>query len=88
MIHRSAAFAQIEHGIQRAADVILGPLYRFFQRKALGQVGRDGAGERASGAVRIGVVDALPIKPLPVISRLQIIIGIIDLMPALDQDIA
>ena len=88
VIHRSAPLAQVKHRAERAADILLGSPYRFIQRESLGQIGRDGAGERAASAVGIGIVNALALEPLPVVRRLQIVIGIIDLMPALDQHAA
>ena len=82
MVHRSAAFAQIQHGGQRAGNVCFGILYGLMQRLTFGQIGSNGRGQRAAGAVGIGVVDALSMEPvcLPVFP--QQIIRIIDGMAA------
>ena len=76
---------QIQHGRQRAGDVFLGPLHGLVQIIALGQIGGNGAGEGAAGAVGVGIVDPLAVEPLAEAVPPQEIVGIIDLMAALAQ---
>ena len=78
--------AQIQHGGQAAGNVGLGPLHRGVQIAAFGQIGGDGAGQGAAGAVGVGVVDALPTEPLPAAVPPEQVVGIVDLVPALAED--
>ena len=86
MIHGTAALAQIQHRRQRAGDVRLGPLHGRVQIIALGQVGGDGAGEGAAGAVGVGVVDPPTPEPLARTVPPEQVVGVVDLMAALAQD--
>ena len=85
MIHGAAALSEIEHGSQRAGNVSLCPLHGFIQRKPFRKIGRDSAGERAPGTVGVRVVDPLSVKPSSAALSVEKIIGVIDLMSALDQ---
>ena len=53
MIHGAGTASQVQHGPQSAGDVSLGPLHRRLQVKALRQIGGDGAGQGAAGAVGV-----------------------------------
>ena len=53
---------------------------------AFGQIGGDGAGQGAAGAVGVGVVDALSTEPFPAAVPPEQVVGIVDLVPALAED--
>ena len=57
MVHRAGAGAEVEHGGQRAGEVVLRAADGRVEVKALGKVGRDGARERAAGAVGVEIYD-------------------------------
>ena len=78
--------AEVQHGGQTAGNVFLGPLDRGVEVIAFGQIGGDGAGQGAAGAVGVGVVDALPTEPLPAAVPPEQVVGIVDLVPALAED--
>ena len=86
VVHGAGTFAKVQHGGQTAGNVFLGPLDRGVQVIAFGQIGGDGAGQGAAGAVGVGVVDALPTEPLPAAVPPEQVVGIIDLVPALAED--
>ena len=84
MVHRAGTFSQIQHSRQSTGDVFFGLLYRLRQGIALGQIGRDRTGESAAGSMSVGIIDALPIKPLKFPIRVQKIVRIVDIVSALD----
>ena len=85
MVHRAGAVAQVQHGRQAAGNVGLGTLHRGVQIIALGQVGRNGAGKGAAGAVGVGVRNALAVEPLAAAVPPQQVVGVVDLVAALAQ---
>ena len=55
--------AQVQHGGQCAGNIRLGAAHSGFQIIALCQVGGNGAGQGAAGAVGVGVINALAVEP-------------------------
>lgn len=86
MVHRAGAGAEVEHGGQCAGEVVLRASDGRVEIIALGEVGRDGARERAAGSVGVGVVDALAVEPLVAAVAVQEVVGIVEPVPALAQD--
>ena len=84
VVQRAGAVAQIELRVQRVGQVSLGPGDRFFQSKPFGKVGCNGTGQSAAGAVGVGVVDALALKPLKPRVPAKQIVGVVDPVAALD----
>ena len=76
--------AQVEHRGERARDIRLGALHGLGERIALGEVGGDGAGERAARAVRVRIGDALAGEPRARAVKEEVV-GVVDLMAALDE---
>ena len=58
VVHRAGAVAEVKHSGQRAGDIRLCALHRRVKVIALREIRRNGAGQRAAGAVGVGVVDA------------------------------
>ena len=83
MVHRAGARAEVEHGGQRAGEIVLRAADGRVEIKALGKVGRDGARERAAGAVGVGVVDALAVEPLVAAAAVQEVVGVVEPVSAL-----
>lgn len=69
-----------------AGEVVLGCLYRTFERKAFGEACRDGARKGAACAVGIFRVDAPPGIGNEVLAVIEKVIGVHDVMSALDED--
>ena len=69
-----------------AGEVVLGGLDRAFERKAFGEACRDGARKGAACAVGIFRVDAPPRVGDEVFAIIEKVIGIHDVMSALDED--
>ena len=86
MVHRAGARAEVEHCGQRAGEIVLRAADGRVEIKALGKVGRDGARERAAGAVGVGVVDALAVEPLVAAAAVQEVVGVVEPVSALAQD--
>ena len=85
MIHRTRALSQIQHGGKRAGDIVLGPSDGIGEGAALGEIGSNGAGERAARSVGVGVVDALSGEPHSFAIGNQKIVGVMDAVTALEQ---
>ena len=83
MLHGTGSLAKIQHGSQRAGDIILRPLYRFRKFIALGQIGSNRAGKGTAGSMGIGIVDALAFEPVAFPICIEIVVGVIDTVPAL-----
>ena len=86
VLHRSPAFPQIQHGPQRTSAVIFRPLDGCGQVKALCQIGSNGAGQGTASDVRVGGINAGSTEPGPRTVRIEKIVGVIDVMPAFEQD--
>jgi len=76
MIHRSGSRTQIELSGKRLQNVVLGVLNGFRKRESLGEVGGNGAGQRAAGAVGVRVVDALSVKLYNAFTVAEQIVGV------------
>ncbi len=63
VVHGAGAMAQVQHGGQCAGNIRLGAAHSGFQIIALCQVGGNGAGQGAAGAVGVGVINALAVEP-------------------------
>ena len=85
MVHGPAARTKIQHGGQRAGDIALGPADSRFKTKALGEICGDGAGEGAAGAMGVGIVDALSLKPAERAPGIQKVVGVVDAVPAFQE---
>ena len=77
--------AEVKHSGQRAGDVRLCALHRRVKVIALREIRRNGAGQRAAGAVGVGVVDAASLEPLTRAVAPKQVVGVIDLVPALAE---
>jgi len=75
----------IQHGRKTAGNVGLCAFHRCIQIIALCQIGRNGAGQGAAGAVGIGVCNALAAEPFAAAVPPQKVVGIVDLVAALAQ---
>ena len=64
MVDGAAAFSEIQHGSQCAGEILFCPMDSLRKVASQGQIGGDGAGEGAAGAVGIGVVDAPALEPV------------------------
>lgn len=69
-----------------AGEVVLGGLYRAFERKTFGKARCDGARKGAACAVGIFRVDALSVVGDEVFAVIEKVIGVHDVMSALDED--
>ena len=83
MVHGTPAVAQVQHGAQGAGDVRFGPLHSRLQVHALGQVGGDGAGQGAAGAVGVGIGDAAALEPAARAVLPQQVIGVVQVVAAI-----
>ena len=85
MVHGAAALAQVQHGGQRPGQVGFGALHRLGQAEAFGQVGGNGAGQGAAGAVGVGVGDPPARKPVQPAPGVQQVVGVLHAVAALEQ---
>ena len=69
-----------------AGEVVLGGLYCAFERKAFGKACRDGARKGTTCTVGIFRIDALSGVGNEVFAVIEKVIGVHDVMPALDED--
>ena len=80
--HGTFAVAEVELCPERAGDVVLGTADRRLHVVALREVRRDGARERASGAVGVRVVDPLAVEPLRAVRRPEEVVGVVEVVAA------
>ena len=85
MFHGAGSLAKIQHGSQRAGDIILRPLYCFRKSIALGQIGSNGAGKGTAGSMGIGIINALALEPVAFPICIEIVVSVIDTVPALNK---
>ena len=88
MVHGAGAVAEVEHGGQAAGNVGFGPLHRGGEVVPFGQIGRNGAGQGAAGAVGVGVRDPLPVEPLGLAVPPEQVVGVVHLVAAFAEDCA
>ena len=86
MVHGPASGPQVQHGGQSTGEIFLRQTDGFLEGKALGQVGGDGAGKRASGAVGIGVIDAAAVKPVILAVMVEKVVGVGETVAAFAED--
>ena len=86
MIHRAGAVAKIQLGLQCTGQILLRMLDGLGQCVAKRQIRGDGGAQRASGAVRVRIIDTTRAEPSDFAARFnEHIAGILRAMTAFDE---
>ena len=78
--------SEIQLRCKRAGNIGLSLFHRSVQAEALRKIGRDGAGQSASGAMRIRIVDPLAVEPAETAVAVEQIVRVVEIVAALHQD--